>query len=295
MSVSAVGAAPHTDRDGRAPGSGITRHQEAWEKIFEEEPYSIEDLLGADKHVGVVSSPYLPFVVNSLSSDDRILEAGCGRAQWVLYLHNSGVEIVGVDFAVRAMRRTKQLHGQLPLVGGDMNSLCFRSGCFDKILCWSVVDHIEAGPLAAIKEMHRVLKQHGTLFITVPCKNLLDQWFYPVVRLKDRLRRSRLLRTLFSKAEYRFEFFQQEFSRKQLSALLIASGFRLKNLQPFSREMGFARSVNRLLLKDSKLFFKNKAGPWDGLSRLGCILCRLGRAISPWMTADEIFAVAVKK
>lgn len=294
MSLTIGAAVRNADQSRQPAGSGSDGIRIQWERIFEDELYSIEDLLGADKYVGVGSSPYLPFVSKRLAPEDRILEAGCGRAQWVLYLQNRGANIIGVDLAVKAMTRTKSIYRRLTLVGGDLDQLCFKSGSFDKILCWSVIDHIESGPLPSIREMHRVLKQHGALFITVPCKNLLDRWFYPVVYLKDRLCRSRWLRKLLSKAEYRHEFFQQEFSRKQFSALLTSSGFRLIHLLPFSQEMGFARSVNRPLPKDSKVFFKNKTGPWDGLSRPGGFLCRFGRSISPWMTSDEIFAVAVK-
>jgi|SRR3989338_620137 len=49
-----------------------------------------------------------------------------------------------------------------------------KADSYDFILCTEVLEHIDS-PEAGIKEMHRVLKKHGKLFITCPQEYMIHQ------------------------------------------------------------------------------------------------------------------------
>lgn len=54
-----------------------------------------------------------------------------------------------------------------PTVVGNILAMPFSKNSFDSIICTEVLEHI-AEPNMAIKEMHRVLKEKGYAYITVP-------------------------------------------------------------------------------------------------------------------------------
>jgi ubiquinone/menaquinone biosynthesis C-methylase UbiE len=69
----------------------------------------------------------------------RILELGCGAAQWTLALRQSGARAVGVDFSEEQLAHARSLScsisSAIPLIQGDAEKLPFRSGAFDVVFC----------------------------------------------------------------------------------------------------------------------------------------------------------------
>ncbi|MEO0129356.1 MAG: class I SAM-dependent methyltransferase [candidate division WOR-3 bacterium] len=265
-----------------------------WEEIFSSEPYRLEELINGNEWVSVKSSPLLPYVIKNINYKNKILEAGCGRGQWVIYLHHRGYQIIGVDFAISAMRKTKCVYPGINLIGGDVNQLCFQDNSFDAVMCWSVLDHIESGPLNALKEIYRVTKPDGFLFITVPCQNLLYLWLKPILFLKDILRKNRLLRKILRKADIKKDFFQNEFTVQRFRKYLESTGFQIKNIHPLGYEAGFINVTQKILGRYSNLFYKTSQGRWLGLTRLGNLICRTLGKFSRLLTPDEIFYLARK-
>ena len=269
--------------------SGKGSQKETWENIWKDDIYSMEDLLEEDRWVSVKHSPMLPLVLRRLPRGANILEAGCGRGQWVIYLSGLGFQVTGLDFASATIAQLRELYPSLDLLDGNVADLPFEDGIFDAILSWGVVEHFEDGPQRALREAHRVLKSNGMLFVTVPFKSL----FYrsPLVRLK----KNALLRRLFRKGKLGAEFFQYEFTRRQFCEYLEESGFRIRELLPTSHEMGFAKGINMQMMRGSKLFHKRRNGKWDGLTRTGDLICGLLKKGLPWLSPDLMFALAEKK
>ncbi len=85
--------------------------------------------------------------------DLRILEVGCGLGGNLPVLATHG-QVVGLDIA-----------GQPPLLG-DAESLPFREGAFDLVVCMDVLEHLDDD--LALEEMAEVLKPGGELLVTVP-------------------------------------------------------------------------------------------------------------------------------
>jgi ubiquinone/menaquinone biosynthesis C-methylase UbiE len=104
------------------------------------------------------------------STRARILDAGCGRGDWVNFLYQQGIDAVGLDFS-EEMIEFNSAHHQGSFHFGHLQSIPFPAENFDGIISWGVIEHDEAGPEKAIAEFYRVLKPHGYLFVTVPIDN----------------------------------------------------------------------------------------------------------------------------
>jgi SAM-dependent methyltransferase len=97
----------------------------------------------------------------------RVLELGCGGAQWTCALRQQSVEVVGLDVSSRqlaAARANVAAAGvSAPLVQANAEHLPFADGAFDVVFC----DHGAmsfAAPERAIPEVARVLRDDG-LFV----------------------------------------------------------------------------------------------------------------------------------
>jgi len=100
-------------------------------------------------------------VAASLSSGMSILDAGAGECVYKgLFSH---VQYKSIDLAVGDEHWN---YGNLDYVG-PLDDMPIESASFDAVLCTQVLEHVER-PRECVKEMWRVLKTGGKLFMTVP-------------------------------------------------------------------------------------------------------------------------------
>lgn len=94
----------------------------------------------------------------------RVLELGCGAAQWSCALAERGVHPVGMDLSARQLAHARA-HARgaavsVPLVRAHADAVPFRDGSFDVVFC----DHgamTFAAPASAVPEAARVLRAGG--------------------------------------------------------------------------------------------------------------------------------------
>lgn len=115
-------------------------------------------------------SSHSKFFAQWLSTNDLILEAGCGSGLWVRRLIDHGYRCVGVDYAIQSLQRTRKIIG-LPLIGGDIFSLPLPSNSIGTYLSFGVIEHFQNGIQKALREAYRVLKPGGYALISVPYEN----------------------------------------------------------------------------------------------------------------------------
>ena len=98
----------------------------------------------------------------------RCLEIGCADGE---RLARMGAGSIGVDISPRnvAACRSRGLPAQVADANGP---LPFANGSFDSVLASHILEHLEA-PLAALREMRRVLRPRGTLVLGLPSETHL--------------------------------------------------------------------------------------------------------------------------
>ncbi len=98
----------------------------------------------------------------------RLLDVASGEASYTATMATGGVRAVAIDPSPQMLARARTLidgtSAAVTLVRGVAETLPFRDGSFDCVLCHSAIDHI-ADPDLAIREMTRVLTPDGRLVI----------------------------------------------------------------------------------------------------------------------------------
>ena len=115
----------------------------------------------------------IPFQKN-----ERVLDIGCGRGEVLLDCLKKGVEVIGIDYAETAVKLSSR--NKVIVLQANAKKLPFIDSSFGKVLLFDVVEHLYPKELEQmIKEIKRVLKTNGSVYIhTAPNKILVD-WVFP--------------------------------------------------------------------------------------------------------------------
>jgi SAM-dependent methyltransferase len=95
---------------------------------------------------------------------DEAMSTGLYRA-----LADRADEVVGIDVSDEIVEAAAARHQGLEARQADVRSLPFEDGAFDAVVSNSTLDHFqdEAEIIAALRELHRVLRPRGRLILTL--------------------------------------------------------------------------------------------------------------------------------
>jgi len=106
----------------------------------------------------------------------KILEYGCGRGEFSVFLSKQGAALVGIDTAPNLIAASKTLaeinntHCEFHLMG--VTELPFQSDTYDVVMGMGILHHLTERDLKkAIQEAHRVLKDGGIAVFSEPVEN----------------------------------------------------------------------------------------------------------------------------
>lgn len=102
----------------------------------------------------------------------KILDAGAGELQYrelcshLIYVSQDFGKYTGIGDSIGLQKDRKWEQDNLDIIS-DITSIPEESSSFDVIMCIEVIEHVP-DPMAAIKELTRLLKPGGELILTAP-------------------------------------------------------------------------------------------------------------------------------
>ena len=120
----------------------------------------------------------------------RILDAGCGTGHQVVALVACGFDAVGLEPSIEMRNRAKALNPETEIGDGSITDLPFETGSMDGIIALEVLRYLpRSDVLRAHKEMYRVLRPGGMLFLT-----MVNRWAIDGYALWERMQSARARR-----------------------------------------------------------------------------------------------------
>jgi SAM-dependent methyltransferase len=175
----------------------------------------------------------------------RVLDAGCGFGEWVTLLREHGYAAEGLDNSPQLVERLRKEYPDSVWHYGDVRKMDLPPRSFDAIISWGVIEHDEKGPVAALREFASVLREGGTIIVTVP---------------RDNERNRRASRFFFPEGTADTEFFQFMMAESELAAYVAESGFEVL-------EAGSVRRPSLALARPS-LYKRGGRLVWGAAARL---------------------------
>ena len=107
------------------------------------------------------------FMKGNFLESDKILDAGCGSGRNFKFLHNLGFQIEACDINTDSIETIKKEFPTIRLEVAKLTNLPYSKNEFDYIICNAVLHFAvsEKHFIDMTKELHRVLKPKGILFI----------------------------------------------------------------------------------------------------------------------------------
>ena len=119
----------------------------------------------------------------------KVLDVGCGMNPFTIFLKKQGINVLGADpdqfnkgvkYKCHGVSQEFMAKTGLTIVEAGMEALPFASNTFDRVICISVVEHVDREIAEkGMHEMARVLKPKGRLILTLDV-NLLSELGQPL-------------------------------------------------------------------------------------------------------------------
>jgi 2-polyprenyl-3-methyl-5-hydroxy-6-metoxy-1,4-benzoquinol methylase len=186
----------------------------------------------------------LKFIENT--EHKKCLEIGCEKGIASYFLRKKGGFWLSTDIDRNNVLTTKDLVKKNVLYFKE-DALPFLSHSFDLIIAIDTLEHIEDDD-AFLKDLHRVLKKDGLLFISVPCSD-----------------KTLILNTIAQKAGMTLEYYghkREGYTKEGLNEKLSKSNFLMTRFKYFSR---FFTEFIELLINFGYIFILNKGKKKEGI------------------------------
>ena len=97
----------------------------------------------------------------------RVLDIGCDRGTTLAWLQRWGADVHGVQLSAPAAAMAAARVGERRIFVGELADAAYPDAWFDCITLWHVLEHVPHPP-ALLREIRRILKPGGLVYIEVP-------------------------------------------------------------------------------------------------------------------------------
>jgi glycosyltransferase involved in cell wall biosynthesis/SAM-dependent methyltransferase len=192
--------------------------------------YNADYFLGSDTEAGrqsvsEIKQATAKFYLSEIrrycgSKNGRLLEIGCGDGDFLISAEAEGWQVSGVEYSSDACEKARKRLKNGDVKCGELQAAKLPSAQFDLCVISDVIEHVRS-PLDFLKEIYRVLKPGGALFIATPAT---DSWSARLMKQKW--------------MEFKPEHLTY-FDRQNLQTTLFQSGFREIIVQPGWKILSF--------------------------------------------------------
>ncbi len=181
-----------------------------------------------------------------------ILDLGSGEGGTSVSFANDN-KVVSFDISRTRLQRQHNYKTNFDKVLGSAHLLPFKEMCFDLIIMQDVIEHL-TDARRVVKEISKILKPGGTIFLSTPNKysflNIFadPHWGFPFVALMNRKQQKKYFLAFFRKSEI---------SRTDTAELFSIKNLRHLFKDNFNLELKTVTAVNELFKGNKGIIWSN--------------------------------------
>ena len=125
------------------------------------------------KELFILSREKLRRALKGLPKGTCVLDAGCGKGDYSIFIRGLGYKVVGFDISPTAINAAREVIPDIRFeIGSLEDELPFKGDEFAAVWCSEVLEHL-LDIHGALSEVNRVLIKDGLLVLTVPYHGLM--------------------------------------------------------------------------------------------------------------------------
>lgn len=171
--------------------------------------------------------------LNQKSKNDigTFLDVGCGEGKTLVKAQTFGWEAWGVDVVDNRSKEAK--HEKIRFIIGTLVNAKLPNDYFDCIYCDSVLEHV-LNPVEYLKEIHRILKKDGVVYIGVPNE---ESFFNDIKKLIFCFLRNKQIAAQLKPFDSPYHIVG--FTKKSLTYTITENKFKILEFRNFGRKFEF--------------------------------------------------------
>lgn len=231
---------------------------------------------------------FWPLMRRYLRQGGAYADIQCGTGGWVIFLHDEGYDIEGVDPSRRVAQAITDYEPDITVHVAHSAHLPYADGSLDGLVAMGALERLQNGVVPALREWRRVLREDGTLFLQVPAASTLRRATYLPLKQAEYA-----LKTAAGQTPH---FTAYLFTPGELAKLVRSADFAIVELIPHelpgaAEHFALYHDWPFLRANPAKASGRSGVGAYQ-LNALGQTVKRTCQALSPWCASSGIFAVA---